>query len=60
MAMSYAVGLNSRMIQNATMATTADAGMVMIQAHTMRRATPQRTAEIRFVVPTPIIAPVMV
>ncbi len=34
--------------------------MVKIHAHRMRAATPQRTAEIRFVVPTPTMAPVMV
>ena len=34
--------------------------MVNTQAHTIRRATPQRTAESRFVAPTPIIAPVIV
>ena len=59
-ALSYAVGLNNRIIQNATIATTAEAGMVRTQAHTMRVATPQRTAEIRLVVPTPMIAPVIV
>jgi len=32
----------------------------MIQAHTMRRATPQRTADKRWIAPTPIIAPVIV
>ena len=42
------------------MATTADAGMVRIHAQTIRRAMPQRTAERRLVVPTPIIAPVIV
>src|SRR5215831_4202239 len=41
-------------------ATAADAGMVKIQAQTMRPATPQRTAESRPVDPTPTIAPVMV
>src|SRR6266568_7493968 len=38
------------------MPTAADAGIVMIHAHTMRRATPHRTAERRFVAPTPMIA----
>src|SRR5271167_4461782 len=57
---SHAFGLKMRMSQNASMATSADAGMVRIHAHTMRRAIPQRTAEIRCVVPTPMIAPVMV
>src|SRR4029450_11387575 len=36
------------------------AGMVRIQAQTMRPATPQRTADRRRVAPTPTIAPVMV
>src|ERR1035437_718416 len=56
----HALGLNSRISQKASMATMADAGMVRTQAQTIRRATPQRTAERRLVVPTPIIAPVMV
>src|SRR6266702_184075 len=34
-------------------------GMVRTQATTMRRVTPQRTAESRRVAPTPTIAPVM-
>ena len=34
--------------------------MVTTQAQTMRRATPHRTAERRWVAPTPTIAPVMV
>jgi hypothetical protein len=34
--------------------------MVRIQAHTIRPATPQRTAERRWAAPTPTIAPVMV
>ena len=38
----------------------ADAGIVTTQAHTMRRATPHRTADSRCVDPTPTIAPVMV
>jgi hypothetical protein len=41
-------------------ATPAEAGMVRTHAHTMRRATPQRTADSRWVEPTPTIAPVMV
>src|SRR3954467_11320693 len=49
-----------RMIQKVVAATAAEAGMVSTQAHTMRVATPQRTAERRWVVPTPTIAPVMV
>src|SRR2546427_2645259 len=50
----------SRIIQNAKAATAAEAGMVRIHAHTIRRATPQRTAESRWTAPTPTIAPVMV
>jgi hypothetical protein len=34
--------------------------MVRTQAQTIRRATPQRTADSRRVAPTPTIAPVMV
>src|SRR5579871_1443752 len=40
--------------------TAAAAGKVKIQAQTIRVATPQRTAERRFVAPTPTMAPVMV
>ena len=40
--------------------TSAEAGIVTTHAHTMRRATPQRTAESRVVVPTPMMAPVIV
>src|SRR5664280_2040280 len=58
--LSHALGLNSRISQKASMATMAEAGMVRTQAHTMRVATPQRTAERRCVVPTPTIAPVIV
>src|SRR4029453_17323001 len=43
-----------------TAAMIAAAGMVRIQAQTMRPATPQRTADRRRVAPTPTIAPVMV
>src|SRR6266516_888252 len=38
----------------------AAAGIVAIQAHTIRPATPQRTAEKRCTAPTPVIAPVIV
>src|SRR5438309_11533399 len=34
----------------------ADTGIVMIHVQTIRRATPHRTADRRFVAPTPIIA----
>jgi hypothetical protein len=47
-------------MKNATAAIIADAGMVRIQAQTIRPATPHRTAESRFVEPTPMIDPVMV
>src|SRR5215472_18778721 len=56
----YAPGTNQRMSQKVMAATAAAAGIVRIQAHTMRPATPQRTAESRPVAPTPTIAPVMV
>src|SRR5271167_120618 len=41
-------------------ATMAEAGIVRIQAQTMRPATPQRTADKRCKEPTPTMAPVMV
>jgi hypothetical protein len=41
-------------------AIRAEAGIVTIQAHTIRLATPQRTAEKRWTAPTPTMAPVMV
>src|SRR5579883_1532507 len=41
-------------------ATSPAAGMVRIQANTILRAMPQRTALLRFNDPTPRIAPVMV
>src|SRR5262245_53269799 len=43
-----------------TPAISAAAGMVRIQAQTMRPAIPQRTADSRVVAPTPTMAPVMV
>ena len=39
---------------------SAAAGIVRIQAHTIRPATPHRTADNRRVEPTPTIAPVKV
>jgi hypothetical protein len=48
------------MIKKVSPAAAAEAGIVMIQAHTMRRATPHRTADNRWIAPTPIIAPVIV
>src|SRR6058998_3783515 len=41
-------------------ATSADAGIVRIHAQTIRPATPQRTAEKRWIAPTPMIEPVIV
>ena len=38
----------------------AETGIVKIHAHNKEMVTPQRTAEIRFVTPTPIIDPVIV
>ena len=55
----YAAGLNSRITQNASIATRADAGMVNIHAHTIFVAIPQRTAFNRWMLPTPAIAPAM-
>ena len=43
-----------------TAAISAAAGIVRIQAQTIRPATPQRTADSRLIEPTPMIAPVMV
>src|SRR5258708_38467661 len=57
---AYASGLTKRKAQNTRAATIAEAGMVRIQAQTIRRATPQRTADNRVVAPTPTIAPVIV
>ncbi len=50
----------SRITQKTTAATAAEAGMVNTHAQTIRRATPQRTADNRCTAPTPMIAPVMV
>src|SRR5690606_31552294 len=47
-------------IQYNTAANDADAGRVRIQAVTIRVPTLQRTAEKRWVMPTPKMAPVMV
>ena len=49
-----------RITHNAVAATAAEAGMVNSHAQTILRATPQRTADSRFVAPTPMIAPVIV
>ena len=43
-----------------TAATRAEAGIVTIQAQTILRATPHRTADSRFTAPTPTMAPVIV
>ena len=40
--------------------STPRAGIVRTHPQTIRRATPHRTAESRFVAPTPMIAPVIV
>ena len=45
--------------QKIRVAMIAAAGIVIIQAQTMRRVTPHRTALIRLTEPTPDIAPVM-
>src|SRR5215217_9533986 len=47
-------------IQNESAATKAAAGIVSIQAHTIRPATPHLTADSRRVAPTPTIEPVIV
>ena len=47
-------------IQKETAATNAAAGIVNIQAQTMRPATPHLTADNLRVAPTPTIEPVMV
>src|SRR5215208_639607 len=47
-------------IQKETAATSAAAGIVSIQAHTIRPATPHLTADSRRVAPTPTIEPVIV
>ena len=46
--------------QKETAATKAAAGIVRIQAHTMRPATPHLTADNLRVAPTPTIEPVIV
>src|SRR2546423_14252304 len=56
----WARGWPSRIIQKPRPATAAEAGIVRIHAQTMRRATPQRTADRRCTAPTPTMAPVMV
>src|ERR1700741_456148 len=56
----YAPGWSQRTTANTTAAISADAGMVKIHAHTIRRAIPHRTADSRLVAPTPIMAPVIV
>src|SRR5438309_5090748 len=56
----YLPALKSLMTRKVIPAIAAEAGMVRIQAQTMRRATPQRTADSRCTAPTPTMAPVMV
>src|SRR6266850_331335 len=50
----------ARTSQNESAAIIAAAGIVKIQAQSMRPATPHFTADSRRVAPTPTIAPVMV
>ena len=47
-------------VTTAIAAMIAEAGIVRIQAHTMRPAMPHRTADRRLVAPTPTMEPVMV
>src|SRR3989442_15970136 len=49
----------SRMAPYAAIPTPADAGIVMIHAQKILRATPQRTADNRRVAPTPMMAEAM-
>jgi hypothetical protein len=56
----YGSFTNAARIQYETAAISADAGIVRIHAHTMRPANPQRTADSRFVAPTPTMEPVIV
>ena len=52
----YLPALKSLMTRKVIPAIAAEAGMVRIQAQTMRPATPQRTADSRCTAPTPTIA----
>src|SRR3954469_20844881 len=52
--------ISVRRIRYEAAAMSPDAGIVTIHAHTIRPAIPQRTAERRFVAPTPTMEPVMV
>ena len=51
---------NGRIVYSSNAAKAAEQGIVRIQAQTMLRAIPQRTAEVRLMDPTPTMAPVMV
>ena len=55
-----ALRTNKRITAKITAATAAEAGIVRTQAQTIRRATPQRTALVRWIDHTLTIAPVMV
>src|SRR5205823_4059297 len=59
-ALRFAHGHPSLNGRYASQATRNDPGIVRIQAHTTRPATPHRTADRRWVEPTPTIAPVIV
>src|ERR1035437_1420086 len=50
----------NRIKQKVAADMTAAAGIVSSQAHTIRLATPQRTADNRWTAPTPTMAPVIV
>src|SRR5262249_39779070 len=55
-----APGTKKRIAQKVRAAMVAPAGIVITQAQTILRATPQRTAERRCVAPTPMMDPVIV
>src|SRR5437868_6225849 len=57
---SYMSASSERVATNTAAATAPAAGIVSTHAQTMRPATPQRTARVPLVAPTPTIAPVIV
>src|ERR1035441_6145777 len=57
---THACRRKNRIKQKVVADMTAAAGMVTSHAHTIRVATPQRTADNRLTAPTPTMAPVMV
>src|SRR5208283_300569 len=57
---TQACGRKIRIKQKVVAAMNAAAGIVKSQAHTIRVAIPQRTADSRLTAPTPTMAPVMV